>query len=174
MGSGLSSCPHMTARFGSSSNGHRLMQGTLLSGKLLTALLAALMVWPSWAMRDCCCTRRAAQAEMPSCCQRPAAEPVKKLSPCCAARAKATPQQQASCQRTSTCRCRVAVIAVALPKSVQTPRAVHFAGPAWAESPDHAAESRTLSSTAARSYLSASSGSDGPTEICIRLCRWLA
>ena len=151
------------------------MQVTVHSSKLLTALLAALMVWPSWVVRDCCCARRAALTEAASCCQPAAAEAAKHLSPCCAARAKATSQQSGRCQVTSTCRCsRFAVIAIALPVKVQTPRAVIVGGTDWAETPSHAAELRTLASTIASRPLIVGSGLHGPSEICIRLCRWLA
>lgn len=163
----------MAFRFGLSAYGQRLMQVTVHSSKLLTALLAALMVWPSWAVRDCCCTRRAALAETAACCQPSATEAANRLPPCCAARAKATSKQPTRCQVTSTCRCRFALAAIALPVSVKTPRAVIVGGTDWAETPNHAAELRSLSSTAVRPFLRRSPGFDGPSEVCVRLCRWL-
>ena len=151
------------------------MHVTVHSSKLLMTLFAALMVWPSWTVRDCCCTRRAALAEASSsCCRTSAAEAVKQQAPCCAARAKATPKKQERCQVTSTCRCRFTVAAVAIPATVQNPRAVIVGGVEWAEPSNHAAELRTLASTISNPPPSASSGLDGPSEICIRLCRWLS
>ena len=149
------------------------MQGMVLSSKLLTALLAALMVWPSWATRDCCCTRRAVQTEASSCCKRSVAEPIKKLSSCCAARAKATAKQQSHCQLTSSCRCRVVLASATLPKTVQAPRTFDVRGPAWTESHHRTADLWTLSAVSLRPVLDVRPGLDGPGELCMRLCRWL-
>ena len=160
------------------------MHGAILSQKLLTVLLAALLACPSWALRDCCCTRGARQVEAALCCSTRKVETKRNVSPCCAARLKSASSKTIatsskvdprtlSCRPVSTCRCHQATTVATLTKpipweSVGNADGVSVAKPSLWTVQARRAAARVLPSVAADG-----SGLDGPAGRCVRLCRWL-
>ncbi|HET6422513.1 MAG TPA: hypothetical protein VFG20_02445 [Planctomycetaceae bacterium] len=71
--------------------------------RVMALLLMGGMLLPSWAMRDCCCTRKTVSTVRPCCAKRlaAAAAPLRK---CCAARLKKTPAAVQS-DHGPLCRC---------------------------------------------------------------------
>jgi hypothetical protein len=68
--------------------------------QLLSLVLTLGLCVPAWAMRDCCCTRRA-QNGAARCCQAKAAQPAPR--PCCAARQK--PARPVEVAANPVCQC---------------------------------------------------------------------
>ncbi len=159
------------------------MSGAILTQKLLTLLIAAVMVCPSWALRDCCCTRSAArQTEIATCCSKRTEVATRKVSPCCVARMKtlaaatvesAKTEDQPNCRPLSSCRCQRNVVVATLTKPIlvvpvdRGANAVSMMPRVW-----------TVQACRARS-VSTHQGLDDPLSLagpmgrCVRLCRWL-
>ena len=153
------------------------MFNSVLTQKLLTVLLAAVMACPSWALRDCCCTRGARRAETSTCCQQRKGESTRKVSPCCAARLKAvacaaTPSPP-SCRPVSRCRCNQVTIVATLTKPVPTVSSCFEDGVVAAKAPVWTVEASRAASVKAHWLICEGSGLDGPAARCVRLCRWL-
>ena len=164
------------------------MHGTILTQKLLTVMLAALMACPSWAVRDCCCTRGARQIETGSCCSTRQVETKQTVSPCCAARMKLaarssnktatqttrteTHQHPSSCRPVSSCRCHSATTVATLTKPISTETG-NGNGLNVAKPPLWTIEARKTASQMLPSVVADGSGFDGPTGRCVRFCRWL-
>ncbi|MDP1796356.1 MAG: hypothetical protein Q8K78_02695 [Planctomycetaceae bacterium] len=72
--------------------------------QLIAVLLTVGMTIPAWAMRDCCCARKAAMSTL-SCCAKRSATPAPALKKCCAARAKAAPSATVSINSDHACLC---------------------------------------------------------------------
>ncbi len=161
------------------------MHDTILTQKLLTVLLAALMACPSWALRDCCCTRGVRRAEAASCCSVPKkVETKQRVSSCCAARmksascattivkSKANPQQS-NCRPVSSCRCHQATTVATLTKPILIESFGKGDRMTVAKPPVWTVEARMAASRMLPSMDGAGAGLDGPAGRCVRLCRWL-
>ena len=160
------------------------MYGAILSQKLLTVLLAALLACPSWALRDCCCTRGVSRIEAASCCSTRKVETKQNVSPCCAARLKSAScamtaarskvdPRELSCRPVSTCRCHQATTVATLTKPVLTESVGNVESVSVAKPPLWTVQARKAAARMLPGVAPDGSGLDGPAGRCVRLCRWL-
>lgn len=161
------------------------MYGAILSQKLLTVLLAALMACPSWALRDCCCTRGVPRVKAASCCSMRKVETKRNVSPCCATRLKSassktitTPSKvdprTLSCRPVSTCRCHQATTVATLTKPVLAESVGNVESVSVAKAPLWTVQARKAAARMLPGVTADGSGLDGPAGRCVRLCRWLS
>ena len=160
------------------------MYGAILSQKLLTVLLAALLACPSWALRDCCCTRAVSRVEAASCCSTRKVETKRNVSPCCAARLKSASSKSIatsskvdprtlSCRPVSTCRCHQATTVATLTKPVLKESIGNVKRVSVARPPLWTVQARNAAARILPGATADMSGFDGPAGRCVRLCRWL-
>ena len=156
------------------------MYGAILSQKLLTVLLAALMACPSWALRDCCCTRGVPRVEATSCCSTRKVETKRNVSPCCAARLKSASSKTIatsskvdprtlSCRPVSTCRCHQATTVATLTKPVLTESVGNVESVSVARPPVWTVQAQKAAARMSPTMAADGSGFDGPAGRCVRL-----
>lgn len=160
------------------------MYGAILSQKLLTVLLAALLACPSWALRDCCCTRGVSRVEAASCCSTRKVETKRNVSPCCAARLKSASSKTIatsskvdprtlSCRPVSSCRCHQATTVATLTKPFLTESIGNEESVSVTKPPLWTVQARKAAARMLPGVTAVGSGRDGPAGRCVRLCRWL-
>lgn len=159
------------------------MSGSILTQKLLTLLIATVMACPSWALRDCCCTRNATrQTKTVACCSERFEVATRKVSPCCVARMQtlaaakvesAKTEDQPNCRPLSSCRCQRSVVVAMLTKPIPTVPADRGANADSTMPRVWSVQARRAMSESTHRGLETPVSLAGPMGRCVRLCRWL-
>lgn len=159
------------------------MSGSILTQKLLTLLIATVMACPSWALRDCCCTRNATrQTKTVACCSERFEVATRKVSPCCATRLNklaaakvdsAKTEIQPNCRPLSSCRCQRTAVVATLTKPVPAVSADRGVNAASTMPRDWTVQAFFAMSVSTRRGLTDPVSLAGPMGRCVRLCRWL-